>query len=527
MKKVFALFVCLAVCCAVTAQQEIPRFFDADAGGQISSAVFSPDGRTIAVAQGGVILFYDAANGRELRRLPKQDTGVAPYLKFVYSPNGRQIAVYYWYGNTIKIWNVETGGLERSITWPDSDTNPLVYSPDGSRIAARSGDIIRIWNTATGGEVRTLPASEIYNMGGSRIMYHPDGRRLLAASAYGISIYNTDTGQALINIAADEESGFGDVLYSPDGKRIAALYGPRNSRAIKIFDAETGRELRVVTVNGNFSNVVYSPDGKTLLTRYRDSNRNYVVKILDAETGRELRTLPVPDYQFAYSLDGRRIVSIPSDAYGEDGKLLFAGSWATVWDTANGRKLLTVGYGPLNAGARAYADLQVARFLGDTAAAGRHEAILQFITGRGNVSRAEIEAYYRQNIGSLIAGVVDAEFKDIAIAANTTTAIKQAISGFFLAPNQTNYNGLKRYKYQDGKPYDEGEIARAEARAEVNLQQVETYEKYGMTQTAESMRESAETLSRFAAGAKAANAYIYTLRALHPALADKVLRESR
>jgi hypothetical protein len=239
-------------------------------------------------------------------------------------------------------------------------------------------------------------------MGGSRIMYLPDGRRLLAASAYGISIYNTDTGQALINIAADEESSFGDVIYAPDGKRIAALYGPRNNRAIKIFDTESGQELRAITVNGNFSNVVYSPDGKNLLTRYRDSNRNYIVKILDAETGRELRTLPIPDYQFAYSPDGRRIVSVPSDAYGEDGKLLFAGSWATVWDASNGRKLITLGYGPLNTGARAYMDLQVARFLGDTAAAGRHEGILQFITGRGNVSRAEIQQYLIDGIKNIV-----------------------------------------------------------------------------------------------------------------------------
>jgi hypothetical protein len=60
----------------------------------------------------------------------------------------------------------------------------------------------------------------------------------------------------------------------------------------------------------------------------------------------------------------------------------------------------------LKLGAAVYQEMQVLRFLGDTAAAGRHEAILQFITGRGNVSRAEIEAYLRGGI----AAVVDAEF---------------------------------------------------------------------------------------------------------------------
>jgi hypothetical protein len=60
-------------------------------------------------------------------------------------------------------------------------------------------------------------------------------------------------------------------------------------------------------------------------------------------------------------------------------------------------------------GALVYKEMTVTRFLGNTAAA-KWEAVLQTITGRGNVSRAEIEAYYRQNVGSLIAAVVDEEY---------------------------------------------------------------------------------------------------------------------
>jgi hypothetical protein len=171
--------------------------------------------------------------------------------------------------------------------------------------------------------------------------------------------------------------------------------------------------------------------------------------------------------------------------------------------------------------------LRINRFLGKADVVTAYENRLKTVCDKNGVTRAEVEAFYRQNIGSLIAEVVDAEFKDIAISANTKTAIKQAISGFFLTPNQTNYNGLKRYKYQNGRLYSSRDITRLESDAEVSSGTAENFKAKGDADLAESFRKSAETARDLANTMKAANAYIYTLRALHPALADKVLKESR
>jgi hypothetical protein len=101
----------------------------------------------------------------------------------------------------------------------------------------------------------------------------------------------------------------------------------------------------------------------------------------------------------------------------------------------------------LKLGAAVYQEMQVLRFLGDTAAVGRHEGILQFITGRGNISRAEIEAYYRQNIGTFIAAVVDAEVLPYAEKKPNEYVyivnIALPISDFYLSPNQEMFNVLK------------------------------------------------------------------------------------
>ena len=65
-------------------------------------------------------------------------------------------------------------------------------------------------------------------------------------------------------------------------------------------------------------------------------------------------------------------------------------------------------------GAYVYKDMIIHRFLGDTAVADRHETMLQFITGRGNATRAEVEAFYRNGIRGLISAAVDEEFNKIS-----------------------------------------------------------------------------------------------------------------
>jgi hypothetical protein len=66
-------------------------------------------------------------------------------------------------------------------------------------------------------------------------------------------------------------------------------------------------------------------------------------------------------------------------------------------------------------GALVLKELAELKFLdpNNTAAIGRYEGMLTFITDRGNVARAEIETIYRQNIRALIAAAVDAEFNKV------------------------------------------------------------------------------------------------------------------
>jgi len=95
-------------------------------------------------------------------------------------------------------------------------------------------------------------------------------------------------------------------------------------------------------------------------------------------------------------------------------------------------------------GAAVFQEMQVLRFLGDTAAVSRYEAMLRFITGRGNATRAEVETFYHNGIRSLVSEIVDEEFRGLALPATIITYIKTCLSNFYLTPNQTTYNNVLR-----------------------------------------------------------------------------------
>jgi WD40 repeat protein len=408
MKKLIATIILLTgLALNVFAQQELPMFFDDELMLQTESSelviTYSPDSSKIAMRTNNhKIVIWDTATGREIKRL----VGHNNYIQdIIFSPNGRQLASYAL-DKTIKTWDISSGELLRSF--PSASASSIVYSPDGSRIAGTEARTIKIWNSANGSEIRTLSGHTrpIYS-----VAYSPNGKYIITASTdRTIRIWDAENGQTIKTI--NDEIGFDNAVYSPNGRYIAASTNDTDKGvyAIRIFNAETVQKYRTISLQFSFSNLVYSPDGRQLLVNVRDNYRNTAIKIFDPDTGRELRSFNNGDSAIAFSPDGRRILTASASFRLKLDDKDYGASYATLLDAATGRVTGTIGYGPLNVGARAYADVQIARFPADTAAVNRYEAVLQFITGRGNATRAEIEAFYRNNIRALVSQVVDEEF---------------------------------------------------------------------------------------------------------------------
>jgi len=102
----------------------------------------------------------------------------------------------------------------------------------------------------------------------------------------------------------------------------------------------------------------------------------------------------------------------------------------------------------LKLGAAVLMEIQILRFLGNTRAVGLHETELKFITDRGNVTRAEVEAFYRSNIRFLISEIVDEEFGKVSFRIdwhNATLTRNQQNGSLTLSYGGVNTNNETRF----------------------------------------------------------------------------------
>jgi hypothetical protein len=137
-------------------------------------------------------------------------------------------------------------------------------------------------------------------------------------------------------------------------------------------------------------------------------------------------------------------------------------------------------------GAAVFQEIQILRFLGNTEAVNRHEAVLQFITGRGNATRAEIEAFYRNNVRALVSQVVDEEFTGVTVPAVTVTYVKDSLTNFLTTPNQTNFNTLRGIYHST-----DGNLEYIQQSYNADMANLATAESIGANNLIESYRSSA------------------------------------
>lgn len=154
-------------------------------GGVNTSAAFSPDGGTIAIARSSPsgldtdIVLLDARTGRTVRSLT---SGGGIDVNPSWSPDGRQVAFSSERSGGSQIFVVSAGGGEpRRVTFEGSRNYEPVFSPDGSKIAfvSQSGgfDIFVVNTDGTG--LRRITQGQGDNKSPT---WSPDGRYLAFSS---------------------------------------------------------------------------------------------------------------------------------------------------------------------------------------------------------------------------------------------------------------------------------------------------------------------------------------------------------
>jgi WD40 repeat protein len=167
-------------------------------------------------------------------------------------------------------------------------------------------------------------------------VYSPDGKKVATASGDNtIKIWDAESGNELRTLTGHSES-VRSLAISPDGRQIVS---GSNDKTIKLWNMETGQEIRTITGHtGLVQSVAFSPDGKKLVSS-GSSEKN--IKIWDTGTGREIRTITtaLSVAQVIYSPNGRNIAL----HFGWDGE--YDNSVIKVIDAESGREIRSIHHG--------------------------------------------------------------------------------------------------------------------------------------------------------------------------------------
>lgn len=118
------------------------------------------------------------------------------------------------------------------------------------------------------------------------------------------------------------------AVWSPDAKTLASA---TSDSTIKLWDASTGKLIKVLPQDDGVGSIAWSPDGKTIAS---GSWKN-TIKLWNVTTGKLIKTLAKHD-------------GVSSVAWSPDGKILASGSWNNknikLWDVTTGKLLKTLNH---------------------------------------------------------------------------------------------------------------------------------------------------------------------------------------
>jgi WD40 repeat protein len=278
-------------------------------GNGISSAAFSPDGRTLACVDRD---YYEPKVTLSDVTDPAHPVALATIAEIrglygvAFSPDGRTLAigangVFHPRGGVdagkLMLWSLAARAHPVLLATQPGFAGPLVFSPDGRTVASSDGSgATVVWDVTDRSHPVQLAGLNGHSTAVTTLGFSPDGRTIATGSADRIVILWDLTDRIRPRRLATL-TGDGKVRSISFAADLRTLAIGTDDQAVTLWDiAARSTPVRLATLKGNgvqTGSVVFSPDRHTLALRGNSDLPNQKVTLWDYRELNELRADPV------------------------------------------------------------------------------------------------------------------------------------------------------------------------------------------------------------------------------------------
>ncbi len=287
-----------------------------------TSAVIAPDGKRAARGwMDGRATIVDLFSGEELFNV-KADSAEATVETFL--AEGRQLLTGGVGDGVVRVWDCQSGTIVQSIDVPVGTNGKrgvtAAVSPDESMVAtAGENPTIRIWDMKTRELIRTIEGHTDTVL---KLVFSPDGRRLASCSEdRTVRLWNVSTGQEMISPISPPKPVY-KAAFLKDGD---ALVTTGNGAKLQIWDTTRKKPDDTIALNDafdGFDECAESPDyfavahkGQVLLI---NRNTGVITGRIEPGIGDIVSVKFSPDYSLLAMGAKRQLVSVWSVARNEE-----------------------------------------------------------------------------------------------------------------------------------------------------------------------------------------------------------------
>src|SRR6267142_4914229 len=326
-----------------------------------NAVAFSPDNRWLASGgKDNLIKIWDLATGNVLRTLYGHTSNVnalavSPDGTLLASGSGdindkRDLGIFTQGGvvggvedNTVRIWSIQTGRWLQVLRGHELPVGAVAFSNDGHSLTSGGGDAVKVWDVSAGTELRSQKTQygksgmeklnsldslgcmfgcgnkqqkqeaqrlKNFKMSASKIAVSSNGQvAAVGQPDKAVKIYDAQGGRELRELPykAMPEAENSSLAFSADARLVAFA---KTSDSVSVQEAVTGQELYSINTGSSKTpqRVQFSADGRFLVTA-TDNNAGAAMKLWDAATGQLIRDLKTSGDAFI----GARVISFNRD----------------------------------------------------------------------------------------------------------------------------------------------------------------------------------------------------------------------